>query len=105
MKEHFWWIIDGPIALLILWYAKEVLAKIPVVNIVLEFLGKHSMNMYYVHMFFYLAIYRQFIYSFRYAGIILLMLILVSLGYSVALELAKKGVIRGVQFVCGKWKM
>lgn len=93
IKDHFLWIVDGPMAVLLLWFSREAVGKIPVVRTVLAFLGRHSMNMFFVHMFFYLAIYRDFIYSFKYAGLILLMLILVSLGYSIALEWAKKGVV------------
>lgn len=100
VKEYFWGIIDGPIAVLFLWFSKEIINKVPVARTVLAFLGRHSMNIFFVHMFFYMAIYRNFIYSFQYAGLILLVLILVSLGYSIALEWAKKGIV----FVAGKCK-
>lgn len=87
----FLWIVDGPIALLLCWFMAEFAAVIPGVSHVLIFLGKYSMNMFFVHTFFYMSLFRGFIYSFRYAGLIFLVLTGVSLAYSVVLELLKSG--------------
>ena len=48
------------------------------------------MNIYFVHTFFYMAIYQEFIYSFRYAGLIFAVLLICSLAYSMVLEGIKK---------------
>ncbi len=96
--NHLTWLVDGPIAFLILWGCREIIGRIPVVRAVIRFLGKYSMNIYFVHMFFYMAIYQQFIYSFRYAGLILLVLLLVTLAYSVLLEAVKGLMKRGWSF-------
>lgn len=89
--HEFGYLIDAPVALFLCWFGANVLAVIPGIHQILSFLGKHSMNIYFVHTFFYMAIYQKFIYSFRYAGLIFLMLVLVSVLYSVVLEIIKKG--------------
>lgn len=91
VHTYFLWIVDAPIALFLCWSVAEFLAGIPGLSHVLAFLGKYSMNMFLVHTFFYMSLFRGFIYSFRYAGLIFLVLILVSLAYSVVLELIKSG--------------
>lgn len=88
--NEFAYLVDAPIAVFVSWFGARLLTGIPGVRQVLCFLGKHSMNIYFVHTFFYMAIYQQFIYSFRYAGLIFVVLVAVSLGYSVILELLKQ---------------
>ena len=88
--SEFAYLVDAPIAVFVSWFGAKLLSKIPIVRQVLSFLGKHSMNIYFVHTFFYMAIYQEFIYSFKYAGLIFLVLVAVSLGYSVLLEGIKR---------------
>ncbi len=88
--NEFAYLVDAPIALFFSWFGARLLAVIPVVGNVLKFLGKHSMNIYFVHTFFYMAIYQEFIYSFKYAGVIFVVLVAVSLAYSVVLEVVKR---------------
>lgn len=87
---EFAYLVDAPIALLVSWFSARMLASLPVIGKVLGFFGKHSMNIYFVHTFFYMAIYQKFIYSFKYAGLIFLVLLGVCLVYSVILEGVKK---------------
>lgn len=94
VHTYFLWILDAPVALLICWFVKEFFGRIPGLAQALRFLGKHSMNIFFVHTFFYMSLFRQFVYSFRRAGLIFLVLLVVSLAYSIVLEAAKKG---------GKW--
>lgn len=91
VHTYFLWIADAPIAFLLCWFGGEILSAVPGLRQVLAFFGKHSMNIFFVHTFFYLAIYQKFIYSFRYAALIFLVLAAVTLAYSVALELLKTG--------------
>lgn len=91
VHSYFLWILDGPIALFLCWFAAEMLAGIPGLSQILAFLGRYSMNMFFVHTFFYMSLFREFIYSFRYAGLIFLVLTGVSLSYSIVLELIKSG--------------
>jgi len=88
--NEFAYLVDAPVAMFFAWFGAKLLSHIPGVKWVLSLLGKHSMNIYFVHTFFYMAIYQEFIYSFRYAGIIFVMLIVVSLGYSLVLEGIKR---------------
>jgi len=92
VHTYFLWIVDAPIALFLCWFIAEFLAGIPGLSRLLAFLGKYSMNMFLVHTFFYMSLFRGFIYSFHYAGLIFLILTVVSLAYSFVLELVKRGV-------------
>ncbi len=85
--------LEAPIALVIVYFACQVLGSIPLVARILAFIGRHSMNIYLVHTFFYMSLWREFIYSFRHAGLIFLALLLTTLAYSVVLEACKKGMI------------
>lgn len=89
IQKYFEYLIDAPISLLIVFVGGVLLGQIPVLNKVLEFIGKHSMNIYLVHTFFYMALWNKFIYRFEYAGVTLLLLLVTSLSYSVVLELIK----------------
>ncbi len=82
--------VEAPIALAVVYFACQVLGSIPVLAKVLAFIGKHSMNIYLVHTFFYMSLWRDFIYSFRYAGLIFAALLVTTLLYSVVLEFVKK---------------
>lgn len=84
--NEFAYLVDAPIALFFAWFGARLVAGIPGVSWIFKLLGKHSMNIYFVHTFFYMAIYQEFIYSFEYAGLIFVVLVVVSLAYSLALE-------------------
>lgn len=84
--NEFAYLVDAPIALFFAWYVVLLFGNIPGVRRGLFFLGKHSMNIFFVHTFFYMAIYQKFIYSFHYAALIFVVLVAVCLTYSVALE-------------------
>lgn len=81
--------IDAPIVLVIIYLACQVMGSIPVLRKVLAFIGTHSMNIYLVHTFFYLSLWRDFIYRFQYAWLIFLVLLVTTLLYSVVLEFVK----------------
>lgn len=93
VQQTYLHIVDPWIALFLIWMAGILMAKIPVVNTVLGFVGKHSMNIYMVHTFFYMILWKNEIYAFKYAGLVWLVLLAVSLIYSVVLELLKKIVV------------
>ena len=83
VHTYFLWILDAPVALFLCWFVGEFVSGIPVLSHGLVFLGRYSMNMFFVHTFFYMSLFRGFIYSFRYAAVIFLVLTGVSLAYSV----------------------
>lgn len=89
VHEYFLWLVDAPIALFLVYVGAVLIGSIPVLGRVFKFIGKHSMNIYLVHTFFYMALWRYYIYHFRYAGITFLLLLAACLTYSVILELLK----------------
>ena len=91
IKGHFLNYIDAGIAFFIVCSTVMTLGRVPVVKQILGFLGKHSMNIFLVHTFFYLIIWRKYVYYFEYAIITFIVLLSMSLAYSVILELAKDG--------------
>ena len=99
--HEFAYLVDGPIAFLFSWFGALILSRIPGVRQVLTLCGRHSMNIYFVHTFFYMAIYQEFIYSFRYAGVIFVVLLALSLLYSLVLEGIKKlcGFEKGLRLI------
>lgn len=92
VQEQYIHLVDAPIALFLIYFGAVLVGSVPVLGSVLAFIGKHAMNIYLVHTFFYMILWRQYIYYFRYAGLTFLLLLAVSLAYSVVLELLKKAV-------------
>ena len=90
VHEYYIHLIDAPVSLFLVMAAAGVAGRVPVLGKALAFVGKHSMNIYLVHTFFYKILWRPYIYRFRYAGITFLLLLAVCLVYSVALETVKK---------------
>ncbi len=89
IQENYLALIDAPVCLILFLFAGILLAGIPCLNRVLAFIGTHSFNIYLVHTFFYMILWQKFIYQFKYAGIILLLLLGVCLIYSLILEFLK----------------
>ncbi len=90
VHEYYIHLIDAPLSLFLVYAAAGAVGSVPLLGKALAFVGKHSMNIYLVHTFFYLILWRQYIYRFRYAGITFLLLLAVCLLYSVVLEAVKK---------------
>lgn len=90
VQEYYIHLADAPIALFLVYFASGVIGTVPVLEKALSFIGKHAMNIYLVHTFFYMILWRQYIYRFHYAGITFLLLLLSSLLYSILLEWLKK---------------
>lgn len=88
--ETYVWLADAPIALFLVFLGAALIGSVPVLGKAVRFIGKHSMNIYLVHTFFYMIFWRKYIYHFRYAGITFLLLLGCSLLYSVILELIKR---------------
>lgn len=66
------------------------LARIPYVNKAAEFVGRHSMNMFFVHAFIYQNWFYDFTYSLRYPALIYLFLFASSLAASIVIEQLKR---------------
>lgn len=65
-------------------------ARIPGVNIAADFIGRHSMNIFFFHVFIYQNWFYDFTYSLRYPSLIFLFLLGSNLLFSVLLEALKK---------------
>jgi hypothetical protein len=82
--------IDAFLAVNVILLSIIVIRNIPCLNSLLQYLGKHSMNMYMIHTFIYYYWFNRFIYSFEYPVLIFVALTCISLGISILLELLKK---------------
>lgn len=81
---------DGLIPMFVVFYSYTILSKIPVLNKVLIFLGKHSMNMFLFHTFLRAYFLKDFIYSLKYSVVIVVVLTVISLISSIILEFIKE---------------
>lgn len=89
VKDYFWNYVDALIAFFIICITVLTVGKVPVLNKILAFIGKHSMNIFLMHTFLYLIVWRKYVYYFEYAFASFFILLLASLIYSVILELLK----------------
>lgn len=92
VRDWFWNYVDAFVAFFIICATVMTVGKVPGVNFVLGFIGKHSMNIFLVHTIFYMIVWRKYIYYFKYAIVTFLILLGISLLYSVVLELVKAAV-------------
>ena len=98
VQSNLLYLFDGIIAFVIVLFAADCIGFIPVIRKVFAFLGKHSMNIFFTHTFFYLILYLEFVFQFHYAGITYLILLGCSLVLSLLLE--------GIKFLlCLPWKL
>lgn len=104
VKDWFWNYVDAFIAFFIILVTVMTIGKVPALNKILMFLGKHSMNIFLVHTFFYMIVWRKYIYYFKYAVVTFLILLGVSLVYSVVLEFVKKIIWKFLKFLKKKVK-
>lgn len=81
---------EAVIPLIIIAFCFEFIIHIPVLEAILNILGKYSMDMFLIHNFIRVAWYYDFTYSFRYAVLIVGVLLVVSLAVSVVIESMKK---------------
>ena len=93
--ETYVYLADAPIALFLVCFASALPGRVPVLNRALELLGRHSMNIYLVHTFFYMMLWRKQIYHFSYWLASLGICLLVCLLYSLVLEGLKWSVRMG----------
>ena len=83
-------VFDAVIPVVIIGFAIEFINPLPFVGSVLKVLGKYSMNIFLIHNFIRVIWYYDFTYSFRYAGLIVLVLLVTSLFAAMCLEWIKK---------------
>lgn len=88
--EYFWEIKLGLSALVFILLCVEFVIPIPGVKQVLQFLGKHSMNIFLVHSFIRSVYLEDFVYGMKHFVLIMVVLLVLSLLVSILLELIKK---------------
>lgn len=81
---------DPYISLIVVILVPMVIKKIIKRAVFFPFLGEHSINIYLVHTFIYYYFFSDFIYSFKYPALIFLVLLILTLCISIALEELKK---------------
>lgn len=86
VKDYFFDYVDAPIAFFVICFTVMLPGTVPGIRQFLAFVGKHSMYIFLVHTFFYMILFRGFIYQFEYAGITYALLLATSLGYAVILD-------------------
>lgn len=71
-------------------FCKQYIIRIPVVDRILQFFGKHALNIFLVHTFIRYTFFQDFIYSFKNFALIILVLFGISLSISLVIEGLKK---------------
>lgn len=104
VKDFYWNYIDAVIAFVIVCITITTVGRVPIVNSILGFLGKHSMNIFLAHTFFYMIVWRKYVYYFEYAIVTFIILLGVSLLYSVVLEWIKTSVKKFLKILQKKMK-
>ncbi len=99
IQDNYLFFVDAFISLFMLYFAGVLLAGIPFLSSILHFIGKHSLNIFLLHTFFYLTLWQEYIYYFKYAGITLLLLLGTCLAYSVILEFFKNLLLKGARLL------
>lgn len=83
---------DGLIPMIFIGYCYEFILPIKYLTNVLQFLGKHSMNIFLTHTFIRYYYFKDFTYYFKYSVLIVLVLLGVSIIISIVIELLKKAI-------------
>ncbi|MDD6489524.1 MAG: acyltransferase [Clostridia bacterium] len=83
---------DNILPVYVIYYCYEFITDIPVLRQILVFLGKHSMNIFLMHTFIRHHFLQDFVYSFKHFMLVNLVVIVLSILISIALELLKKAI-------------
>lgn len=81
---------DCLIPVFVIYYFYDFIIDIPIIRHIFMFIGKHSMNVFFIHTFIRLYLFESFTYSFGYWFLIDLVLLLDSLAVSIIMEFMKK---------------
>lgn len=94
------YIRDGLIPMFVVIYCYTVLSPVPGLRNVLQFLGKHSMNMFLSHTILRAYFLKDFLYGLKYSLLTFFVLLALSLILSVLIDLLKK--FTGYDKLCAK---
>ena len=90
--RDFEFVLNGLIPVSVICWSYEFLIDLPVIREILQFMGKHSANVFYIHSFIRAKWLGNFVYSFGHAFLIWLVLMASSMVVSILLEGIKKAV-------------
>ena len=88
--DHFEFALNGVIPVLIVYWSYEFVIGIPGIRQILQFIGKHSANIFYIHTFIRAVWLRDLTYSLGHAAVIWLFILVVSLALSILLGVVQK---------------
>ena len=91
-RNHFEFVLNGLIPVSVICWSYEFLINLPVIREILQFMGKHSANVFYIHSFIRAKWLGNFVYSFGHVFLIWLVLMASSIVISIFLEGIKKAV-------------
>ena len=91
-RNHFEFVLNGLIPVAVICWSYEFLINLPVIREILQFMGKHSANVFYIHSFIRAKWIGNFVYSFGHAFLIWLVLMASNIVLSIFLEGIKKAV-------------
>ena len=89
-RNHFEFVLNGLIPVSVICWSYEFLINLPVIREILQFMGKHSANVFYIHSFIRAKWIGNFVYSFGHAFLIWFVLMASSIVISIFLEGIKK---------------
>lgn len=92
--KTFWEYNYGLYAAIVICFCKKYVIRIPVIDKILAFFGKHSMNIFLIHTFFVYKFFTEFIYSFKHFVLIAGVLFVISLAVSVVIIEPLKKLLR-----------
>ena len=90
VEKRFYYFISSIVPIFMVYYIYEYVTDMPVLNAVLEFFGKHSSNIFYMHTFIRGVWFPDFTYSLGHAAVTFLFMAAGSLVLSFAVEGLKK---------------
>ena len=82
-------ILDCIASLSVILFSWRFIIRIPVIREILVLLGRHSMNIFFLHTFYRAYYFKSFVYGFKYAWAIVLVLLIMSLLTSIVIEWIK----------------
>ena len=103
-KKYFFYIISSVLPAYFIYYIYEFLVDIPILNSVIEFIGKNSANIFFVHTFIRLVWFKDFTYSLINPILILGFVFGASLIISILIDMIKKIIKyeKGIDFIIKK---
>ena len=90
IRKDFYDIIQGTTAFIIIYMSYSFISNIILLKYVLEFLGRHSMNMFLIHNYIRVKFFQNFSYGFENAWMNVLVLLCVTVILSIFLECLKR---------------